>query len=257
MTDDILTREPEPPAADRPGHYRLSTETWAEILTEYVAGATAPYLARKYRVGVHALRRRAGEMRMTKRDHGDRQVMGQAAARAAELEELRLDSPEARVRRLFEGLEGADQDADDPDVLMRQAARAAGRAMRQRLWAEAKTLAGLAEHYGKLAAQAQATRNDFRTVETMPIQALIDAVMASDERIDARLRIDDRPGRLDPDQDMKWAAMNLRSNLAKMREAEAMRGDVYGQHIDRLEAMLRGLGQEPPERPSTKVTLYA
>ena len=104
MTLPPATPLPDPPPADGPAHYRLSTETWALILKEYREGATAPFLASKWRVSVDALRQRAKRAKSTKRDWGDAQVVAQAQAREAELDEARRNSPEAVAARLFAGL---------------------------------------------------------------------------------------------------------------------------------------------------------
>ena len=143
---------PAPRREDRPAHYRLSTETWELILQEYREGATAPFLARKWRVSEHAIRRRITRHGATKRAWGDAQAIGQALAREAELEEARRNSPEAVAARLFEGVDEGEGEADgDPAALLKVAVLASGRAMRGRLWAEAKALAGLAESYARLA----------------------------------------------------------------------------------------------------------
>lgn len=152
MTDPLA-----PPAADRPAHYRLKTETWALVMKEYVEGATAPFLARKWRVSVHAVRRRITQHKATKRDWGDAQAISQALAREAELEEARRNSPEAVAARLFDGVGPLDEaEAADPGALMRVATLASGRAMTGRLWSEARALAGLAESYARLAERGRA-----------------------------------------------------------------------------------------------------
>lgn len=154
-------RKPRDP--DAPAHYRLSTETWEIILKEYREGATAPFLALKWRVSIHAVRKRITQHKATKRDWGDAQAIGQAVAREAELEEARRNSPEAVAARLFDGIGPLDDDeAGDPAVLMRVATRASGRAMTGRLWSEARALAGLAESYARLAERgcAEAAREE-------------------------------------------------------------------------------------------------
>ncbi|MBL0948962.1 hypothetical protein [Brevundimonas sp.] len=154
---------PDPPRADRPAHYRLSTETWLLILKEYREGATAPFLADKWRVSEHALRRRITLHGATKREWGDSQAIAMATAREAELEEARRNSPEAVAARLFAGLpmpadDGTVEDgAEDPAALARMATLASGRAMRGRLWAEARALGALAETYQRLAAREAET----------------------------------------------------------------------------------------------------
>ena len=149
---------PDPPAADRPAHYRLSTETWLLILKEYREGATAPFLASKWRVSEHAVRRRITMHGATKREWGDSQAIAMATAREAELEAARRNSPEAVAARLFAGLpmpsdEGESDGCEDPAALARMAMLASGRAMRGRLWAEARALGALAETYQRLAAR--------------------------------------------------------------------------------------------------------
>ena len=157
-------------AADRPAHYRLSDETWALILKEYREGATAPFLSRKWRVSVHAIRKRATRHGSTKRDWGDAQAIGQAVAREAELEEARRNAPEAVAGRLFAGVDLGD-DEGDAGVLAQTALLASGRAMKGRLWAEAKALAGLAESYRRLETR-QAAGGAARYTLTDVLQAI-------------------------------------------------------------------------------------
>ena len=143
MTDIV------PPLSNRPAHYRLKAGTWEVILKEYVEGATALELARKWRVSEHAVRKRITEHNATKRDWGDAQAITQAAMRAEALAEARANDPEARAARLFDGIDLDDQDGD-PAALARAAILASGRAMKGRLWLGAKALAGLAESYTRL-----------------------------------------------------------------------------------------------------------
>jgi len=144
MTDIV------PPLSDRPAHYRLKAGTWEVILKEYVEGATVPELALKWRVSEHALRNRITRHGATKRDHGDAQAITQAAMREEALAEARANDPEARAARLFDGIEGLDDDMGDPALLARLAVVASGRAMKDRLWGEARALAALAESYARL-----------------------------------------------------------------------------------------------------------
>lgn len=143
---------PVPPDEARPAHYRLSRETWDMILKEYREGATARFLASKWRVSEAAIRRRATQHGSTKRDWGDRQAVAQVLAREAEFEEARRNSPEAVAARLFDGVAAPvdEAEASDPAHLERMATLASGRAMTGRLWAEARALAGLAESYARL-----------------------------------------------------------------------------------------------------------
>ena len=150
---------PAPPQADRPAHYRLSSDTWEIICREYREGATAPFLSRKWRVSEHAIRKRVTQHGATKREWGDSQAIGQALAREAELEEARRNSPEAVAARLFDGVGALEVEmAADPAVLARLATLASGRAMTGRLWSEARALSQLAEAYGRLASRQEAGR---------------------------------------------------------------------------------------------------
>lgn len=155
-----MTSTSDAPAADGPAHYRLGDDTWEMILKEYREGATAPFLARKWRVSEYAVRRRVTKHGATKRDWGDAQAVGQALAREAELEEARRNSPEAVAARLFAGIALDEAEVGDAGHLARVAMRASGRAMTGRLWTEAKALAGLAESYARLDVKA-AGRGEF------------------------------------------------------------------------------------------------
>lgn len=180
-----MTDAAAPPAANRPAHYRLSTETWALILKEYREGATAPFLSKKWRVSEHAIRKRATQHKSTKRDWGDEQAVGQALAREAEQEEARRNSPEAVAERLFAGLAMVEDEAD-PAALARAATLASGRAMRGRLWAEAKALAGLAETYSRLGERAARTAGATMTIETLPLPLLWEILQDVEGRVRSR-----------------------------------------------------------------------
>ncbi|WP_396595499.1 hypothetical protein [Brevundimonas sp. R86498] len=214
--------ELQPPAADRPAHYRLGDETWALILKEYREGATAPFLAGKWRVSEHALRRRITRSGSTKRAWGDAQAIQQASAREAELDEARRNTPEAVAGRLFRGLD-LDEDEGDPGVLGRTAVLVSGRAMRGRLWNEARHLAGLAETYSRLHERAEATRRaEGITVETIDLQLLYDILWGDAAPIRARFALwGDGPD--SPDYALKRAFRD------KMREADPGRA-----HLDDL-----------------------
>lgn len=196
----------EPLAAGRPAHYRLSTATWEIILKEYCEGATAPFLSRKWRVSEHAIRKRATQHGATKRDWGDAQAIGQALAREAALEEARRNSPEAVAARLFDGIDDPQDEDDEADhfLLARAATRASGRAMRGRLWTEAKALAGLAEAYARLNDRAVSAPP---TAARMDLEDLLDIIMLAAPGIYDRFRIDSDK-RDDPDRKLKTEFWN-------------------------------------------------
>ena len=154
LTADAATPQPRAAAGEKPAHYRLSSATWEIILGEYVQGATVTELCAKWRVSTHAVRKRITNHGATKREHGDREAMAQAhereQARAQARREAAEATPEARAKRLFEADPDEDEETGDPAALARLAILASGRAMKGRLWAEAKALAGLAESYGRV-----------------------------------------------------------------------------------------------------------
>lgn len=226
----------------RPAHYRLSTETWALILKEYREGATAPFLARKWRVSEHAVRARITRHKATKRDWGDEQAIGQALAREAELEEARRNSPEAIAARLFDGIAADEVDgAVDPASLARTATLASGRAMRGRLWAEAKALAGLAESYARLGEKRERAQLG---PDDIPVALLAEILLDRDRAFAERMWVN---GEDDPDRDLKVAYQQER--YARTRPTE-----LWVEDLQRMrwaaEKRVRELEQEagvPPE----------
>ena len=149
----------------------------------------------------HALRRRITQHGATKRDWGDAQAIGQAVAREAELEEARRNSPEAVAARLFDGISDPQDEDDEADhfMLARAATRASGRAMRGRLWNEAKALAGLAETYARLNDRAVSAPPK---VSRMDLEDLLNIIMLTAPGIYDRFRIDS-DNRDDPDRKLK------------------------------------------------------
>jgi len=235
--------DPKPPAVDRPAYYRLSTETWELILKEYREGATAPFLSRKWRVSEHAIRKRCTQHGATKRDWGDAQAIAQATAREAELEEARRNAPEAVAARLFTGI---DMEADEGDaaVLGRTAVLVSGRAMKGRLWNEAKALAGLAETYSRLAErEAKNAEAAKLTVETIDLQLLFDILVTDSEAALARFHLyPNGPGTENYELRKRFATI-----LGEHRAASQDRHMDNMRRIDRLKTLVRELGGEVPE----------
>ena len=89
-------------------------------------------------------------------------------ARAA----LKTSAPPERID-LFAPPPTDDPEAADPATLARAAALASGRAMKGRLWTEARALAGLAESYARLGERA---RGGGQTIETMDLKLLFDVL---------------------------------------------------------------------------------
>lgn len=238
-----MTQPSASPSTARPAHFRLSTETWELILKEYREGATAGGLARKWRVSEHAVRARITRHKATKRDWGDAQAIGQALAREAELEEARRNSPEAIAARLFDGIEGEEADGGvDPAALARTAVLASGRAMRGRLWAEARALAGLAESYARLGekqVRAQIGADD------IPLELLGAILLDEDHVYLQRLAV---KGEDDPDRAVKIAFHEARG--ARVRAANDQWTDLLRMRWaaeERLREMEKAQGVKPED----------
>lgn len=253
---------PDPPPADRPAHYRLSTETWLLILKEYREGATAPYLASKWRVSEHAVRRRITMHGATKREWGDGQAIAMATAREAELEAARRNSPEAVAARLFAGLpmpsdEGEPDGGEDPAALARMAMLASGRAMRGRLWAEARALATLAETYQRLAAregEAAAGGGGVRgsgpdgalTVADLPLALVLQVMeMGGEERTALFGYLPE--GRPDPDRAVRKAYWQMYGFQRRYLTKAGYRQRATEFWIETLEASLAAAGVPLPD----------
>jgi hypothetical protein len=265
---------PDPPPADRPAHYALKPETWELILKEYREGATAPYLASKWRVSVSAVRAQITRRKSTKRDWGDAQVVAQAQAREAELEEARRNSPEAVAARLFSGLpmpaddgtleDGAPEEgAGDPATLARMATLASGRAMRGRLWAEARALGALAETYQRLAAREAedagggggangGSRGAALTPETAPL-GLIHAILTMDaETKSERFRMGPDAGEGQPDHAIKQAYWRDWKAQGDWLRRVHFRREALERRVAALEAALTEAGLPLPQEHSAR-----
>lgn len=153
--DDELTRMPD----RRTAHWRLGAETWAIILEEYRNGATAPELSAKWRVSIHAIRKKVTETGAAKRDHGDAQALAQARDWDASREAART-AFRRRVEGLFRTGGQPAEDTDMPGRLSRQAMQAAGRAMRAGQWEEARALLAFGETFQKVAVQERDPQAD-------------------------------------------------------------------------------------------------
>lgn len=229
------------PTGAKPAHYRLSKATWAIILKEYREGATAAELCAKWRVSHHALRKQITIQGSTKRDWGDAEVMRQAAEREAEMEAARRTGPEALAAALFDGMADPDEEeAGDPGVLARTAIRASGRAMRGRLWAEAKALAGLAESYARL---GQRIEGAAVTVDNMDLKLLYEVLTNGPALASRRLGIWGDDGVGDPDRPVKeayWRWYGKRSQEQNEQDLTVMRR-MYS-----AERRLKELGEPLP-----------
>jgi len=130
-----------------------------------------------------------------------------------------------------------DPEACDPAALARAATLASGRAMKARLWAEARSLAGLAESYARL---GQRARGGGQTIETMDL-ALMFEVLADDDGVAAR-RMWLHPDRVDePDRAIKE---EYQRRLYEVRQEQTHNHMAMVRRIHAAEAQIRALGGE-------------
>lgn len=138
---------------------------------------------------------------------------------------------------LFAPAPADDPDATDPAALARAATLASGRAMKGRLWTEARALAGLAESYARLGERA---RGGGQTIETMDL-ALIFEVLADDHGVAAR-RLALNPDRVDdPDRAIKE---EYQRRLAEVRQTRTHHHMAMVRRIHAAERQIRDLGGE-------------
>jgi hypothetical protein len=158
-------------------HYRLSPETWAIIGEEYRNGAMAKDVAAKWKTSPSSVYRHACQDGWTKKSMGDARARAHARMVEAEEEGARALHPvgSRALKNLFAPAPTDDPEASDPTALARTATLASGRAMKGRLWNEAKALAGLAESYARLAGRAGPGGVDNRD-QPEPDEAAFEAV---------------------------------------------------------------------------------
>ncbi|MBU1347789.1 MAG: hypothetical protein KKA16_12685 [Alphaproteobacteria bacterium] len=173
-------------------HFRLKPETWAIIAEEYKNGATAKDIGAKWKVAPSSVYRYACRDGFTKKRMGD--ARARAHARMVEEEEASARSMHPvgsrALKALFHPAPADDAAATDPAELARAATLASGRAMKGRLWAEAKALAGLAETYARLGErEAKAAEAARVTIETMDLQLLFDILFVEKAKVRERFGI--------------------------------------------------------------------
>ena len=130
-----------------------------------------------------------------------------------------------------------DPEAADPAALAQAATLASGRAMKARLWNEARALAGLAESYARLGERA---RGGAASIETMDLGLMFE-VLADDDGVAAR-RLAFNPDRIDdPDRAIK---AEYQRRLAEVRQTRTHHHMAMVRRIHAAEAQIRALGGE-------------
>ncbi|MEZ5955806.1 MAG: hypothetical protein R3C27_01150 [Hyphomonadaceae bacterium] len=172
----MTKRHPDDP---KPTWFRLSAESWAMIRTEYLSGATARTLAKKYRVSPTSIYRHACQEGWTKEAMAEavsRKSVADAereAAEAAAAAKQQHDEMTSLVERI-----AAEEDASDiAAAIERRALAQASAAMVQGRSKEAQALASMAEMMRK------------RVVKLPPVTPLVmqrEAQMASPAELERR-----------------------------------------------------------------------
>ncbi len=195
-------------------HFRLKPETWAIIAEEYKNGATARDLAAKWKVAPSSVYRYACRDGWTKKAMGD--ARARAHARMVEDEEAAARSMQPvgsrALKSLFAPAPAGDADAGDPAALARAATLASGRAMKGRLWAEARALAGLAESYARL---ADRVGYGLVSADKIPLPVLLELMEDRDGALSKRVNFDP-DGPYDAETEMK--KQYLRRKIRQMVE---------------------------------------
>lgn len=219
-------------------HFRLSAETWAIIAEEYRNGATAKDLGAKWKVAPTSVYRYACRDGWTKKKMGD--ARARAHARMVEDEEAATRSMNPigsrALKALFSPAPVADPDAGDAAALAKAALLASGRAMKGRLWSEAKALAGLAESYARMADRTGGTNI---APEKLPLETLLSVLENRDGVITKRVNFDPT-GPYDSETEMKKQHVR--------RTVDLYRGQGWSEVV--VEAIVRDMLNAGPPQPT-------
>jgi hypothetical protein len=153
----MTKRHPDDP---QPTWFRLSPESWAMIRAEYLNGATARALAKKYRVSPTSIYRHACQEGWTKEKMAEavsRKSVADAEQKAAD-ETAANRQREAEMNTLAEQIASGENASGIAAALERQALAQASVAMLQGRSKEAASLAALAEMMRKRVAAAAAVK---------------------------------------------------------------------------------------------------
>ena len=229
--DELPPRRPRPPVV--PAHYRLSKESWAEIVEAYRNGATARALAVKWKVAPGSVYYHACREGWGKKTNGDDRARAHAqaveAAEAVQTEPLRAE--QKVLKSLFAPGKANDPDAGDPAALATLATLASGRAMTGRLWSEARALAGLAESYARLGERAAGARGGGGSIATIDLGLLREIIVDPDGAVTQRFARKDE-GANDPDAALKahyWDYQAARHRAVGNNTRELMMRAVYAE----------------------------
>lgn len=136
-------------------------EVWTQVRQDYLSGLDAKTTAARHGVTEAALRARATKEGWSRHPRTETPPPAPPPLSAQDAADLSPDDPN-------------DPSAHDPLELARAAAQASGRALHAQDFAQARTLAALAETYRKLADRDGPGRASRLTIKTAPLQLVFD-----------------------------------------------------------------------------------
>ena len=201
-------------------------EVWERVRQDYLAGLGAEEVAAKYDVTVHSLRARATKQGWSRYLHAPTAPV----------------DPPPPPPALFDITDVGDH----PAGLAQATLKASSRALAAGLWNEARTLAGLAESYRKMAERPDPMRAGM-TVETAPLELIYDVLTTRSHVLHERFDFPDG-SEAEP---IKIAYRDLmrRRILADsaVRSAEIGRRGATSKYVRALEQRLAEAGLPPVE----------
>lgn len=239
------------------------------VIEDYKNGATAKDVAAKWKTSPGSVYRHAALACGGKRAVGD--ARSRAYARMVE-EEVSASNGlhpvgSRALKNLFSPTKVDDPEGGSPAALARMATLASGRAMRGRLWAEARALAALAETYQRLAARegeggigggggpgrAGAGRDGAGlTPGTAPLSLILGILEMDGAALGERFAVDPDAGEAQPDYALKRAYWQRRAGQNRWLEAVHFRREALERRVEALEAALVAADLPLPEEHAAR-----
>ncbi|MBO9500925.1 hypothetical protein [Brevundimonas sp. A19_0] len=155
-----------------------------------------------------------------------------------------------------------DPEGGSPAALARMATVASGRAMRGRLWAEARALAALAETYQRLAARegegglggggGPGRAGAGLTPGTAPLSLILGILEMDGAALGERFAVDPDAGEAQPDYALKRAYWQRRAGQNQWLESVHFRRQALERRVEALEAALEAAGLPLPEEHAAR-----
>lgn len=227
------------------------------VIEDYKNGATAKDVAAKWKTSPGSVYRHAALACGGKRAVGD--ARSRAHARMVE-EEVSASNGlhpvgSRALKNLFSPTKVDDPEGGSPAALARMATVASGRAMRGRLWAEARALATLAETYQRLAAregEASGGGGAGVTPETAPLSLILGILEMDGAVLSERFAVDPDAGEAQPDHAVKRAFWQRRAGQNQWLESVHLRRQALERRVEVLEAALVAADLPLPEEHAAR-----